>query len=81
MKAPKARTISAWGNAPGKRANPKAIRAEGPLHNLNLPGCGTVFTRIDSVLLVAWTHCRAISSTSYMRVEFGGTSGGSPASP
>jgi hypothetical protein len=31
-KAPKARTISAWGNAPGREPSARSTRAEGPLY-------------------------------------------------
>jgi hypothetical protein len=36
--APKARTISAWGNAPGRSPAAKGTRAEGPLYH---PICQT----------------------------------------
>ena len=34
QEAPKAQTISAWGNAPGRDPTAKGTRAEGPLYNL-----------------------------------------------
>ena len=34
QKAPKARTITAWGNAPGRDPTAKGTRAEGPLYRL-----------------------------------------------
>jgi len=48
-KAPKVRTISAWGEAPGLRA-PREPRAEGPLHRVLRQSCWAGLTARGQVL-------------------------------